>query len=85
MTVKELREQLERLEALGMENAIVFFRTENDLDFIVLDGVIDTGKNEVVLGQDNYFNENLKRGESPSFSSILLGAKFQQKVNKLIF
>lgn len=50
MTVKELREQLERLEALGMENAIVFFRTENDLDFIVLDGVIDTGKNEVVLG-----------------------------------
>lgn len=51
MTVKELKEQLERLEALGLGNAVVWFRDNNDMDSKIEQGVIDNDEDKhVVLG-----------------------------------
>lgn len=44
MTVKELREQLERLEKLGMENYEIFYQTENDFFHKIEIGVHDTSE-----------------------------------------
>lgn len=44
MTVKELREQLERLEQLGLENYEIFYQTENDLFYKLEVGVHDTNE-----------------------------------------
>jgi hypothetical protein len=50
ITVKELREQLERLENMGMGDAVVMFRDWSDIDHKVEEGVYDTCENKVVLG-----------------------------------
>lgn len=50
ITVKELREQLERLENMGMGDAVVMFRDWHDIDHKVEEGVYDTCENKVVLG-----------------------------------
>lgn len=42
MTVKELREQLERLEQLGLENYEIFYQTEDDFFHRIEIGVHDT-------------------------------------------
>lgn len=49
-TVKELREQLERLEALGMGEATIFFRDYHDFDHKVEQGIWDTCEDAVILG-----------------------------------
>lgn len=50
ITIKELREQLERLEALGLADAKVWFRDWNDIDHELEEGVYDLNTNNVVLG-----------------------------------
>lgn len=50
ITVKELREQLERMEALGMGDALVWYRDEDNMDWRVESGVWDTDEKNVVLG-----------------------------------
>lgn len=50
ITVKELREQLERLEAQGLANAPLWFRTWDDVDVELSEGVMDTHHDGVVLG-----------------------------------
>ena len=50
ITVKELREQLERLEAIGMADYKVLYRDFSDMDWTVEQGILDTNENNVVLG-----------------------------------
>jgi hypothetical protein len=50
ITVKELREQLERVENAGMGDAFVWFRDWNDFDHKVEQGIYDTHENNIVLG-----------------------------------
>lgn len=50
ITVKELREQLQSLENLGMGNAVVVFRDWSNIDHKVEEGIYDTCENKVVLG-----------------------------------
>jgi hypothetical protein len=50
ITVSELREQLERLEKLGLGDAKVWYRDLQDFDHKVLEGVYDTDEKNVVLG-----------------------------------
>lgn len=50
ITVKELREQLERLEAQGLANAPLWFRDWGDVDTELSEGILDTHGDGVVLG-----------------------------------
>ena len=50
ITVKELRQQLEKLEAIGMGNCKVWYRDYSDMDWTVEQGIYDTDENNVVLG-----------------------------------
>lgn len=50
ITVKELREQLEVLERIGMGECKVWYRDYSDMDWIVEQGILDTNENNVVLG-----------------------------------
>ena len=50
ITVKELREQLERLEAIGMADYKVWYRDFSDMDWTVEQGILNTNENNVVLG-----------------------------------
>ena len=50
ITVKELRQQLEMLEAVGMGDCKVWYRDYNDMDWTVEQGIYDTNENNVVLG-----------------------------------
>ena len=49
ITVKELREQLERLEKIGLADAPLYFRDWNDVDHELAEGVYDACEG-VVLG-----------------------------------
>ena len=50
ITVKELREQLERLEKLGCGDWAVWFRDEASCDSPVELGVIDNCPDNIVIG-----------------------------------
>ena len=50
ITVKELREQLERLEQAGMADAVVWFRDWDNIDHKVEQGIYDTCENNLILG-----------------------------------
>ena len=50
ITVKELREQLEKLEMQGMANAPLWFRDWEDVDTELSEGILDTPGDGVVLG-----------------------------------
>jgi hypothetical protein len=50
ITVKDLREQLERLERAGMADALVWFRDWYNFDHEVAEGIVDTHENIVFLG-----------------------------------
>ena len=50
ITVKELREQLERLEKMGLGDAQVWYRDNNDIDHKVTEGIYDTHEKNIVLG-----------------------------------
>ena len=50
ITVKELREQLEKLEMQGMANAPLWFRDWEDIDTKLSEGILDTRGDGVVLG-----------------------------------
>lgn len=50
ITVKELREQLERMEEIGMGDALVWYRDENDTDWEIEQGIWDRNDNNIVLG-----------------------------------
>ena len=50
ITIKELREQLQSFENLGMGNAIVMFRDWNDVDHKVENGIYDVCENKIILG-----------------------------------
>ena len=49
ITVKELREQLEKLEAMGMGNAQVWYRDPYSFDYPLEQGLWDTNDENVVL------------------------------------
>ena len=49
ITVKELREQLEKLEKVGLADTPLFFRDWNDVDHELTEGVYDLCET-VVLG-----------------------------------
>lgn len=50
VTVKELREQLERIEEIGMGDAVVWYRDENSMDWKIERGIWDSNDNNIVLG-----------------------------------
>ena len=50
ITVKELREQLEKLEMQGMANDPLWFRDWEDVDTELSEGILDTHGDGVVLG-----------------------------------
>ena len=52
ITVKELREQLEKLEALGLGDCAVWYRDADSMDYPIEQGVwdISRGYNTVTLG-----------------------------------
>lgn len=50
ITVKELREQLERIEKIGMGDALVWYRDEGSMDWRIEEGVWDINDDNVVLG-----------------------------------
>lgn len=45
ITVKELREQLEKLEKAGLADAPLYFRDWNDVDHELTEGVYDVCEN----------------------------------------
>lgn len=49
ITVKELREQLEKLEKVGLADAPLYFRDWDDVDYELTEGVYDVCEG-VVLG-----------------------------------
>ena len=49
ITVKELREQLERLEQLGMGDCQVWYRDQYSFDYPMEQGVWDTNEKDVFL------------------------------------
>ena len=50
ITVKELREQLERLEKMGMGDHLLWYRDEDSMDWRIEQGIWDTHEKNVVLG-----------------------------------
>jgi hypothetical protein len=50
ITVKQLREQLETLEKMGMGDAVLWFRGWDDIDHPLEEGIYDTCGNDVALG-----------------------------------
>lgn len=50
ITIKELREQLEALERIGMGEMPLGFRDEYDNDWVLTHGILDENENYVVLG-----------------------------------
>lgn len=51
ITVTELREQLERLEKMGMGNWNLYYRDYDDIDSELTEGVLDcSGEKNIVLG-----------------------------------
>ena len=50
ITVKDLREQLERLEAVGLENAAIWFRNNDDIDELIEFGVVDNDHKNIAIG-----------------------------------
>ena len=50
ITVKELREQLEKLEKMGLADTPLCFRDWNDMDTELEEGILDLAGEFVVLG-----------------------------------
>ena len=50
ITVKQLREQLETLEKMGMGDAVLWFKDWDDIDHPLEEGIYDTCGNDVALG-----------------------------------
>lgn len=50
ITVKDLREQLERLEAVGLGDFTLWFRNDDNMDELIHLGVIDNDLENVMIG-----------------------------------